>query len=153
LRSALNYAEPELRLRPDDAELRYLVASIHLGLGQRDEARDELEQLLRINPMHAAALYLLGVMEADDFGDDVSARTHFQGYLDVAPNGKHAGEIRNRLGGLAARRAVASNPAASAREDNRMPRYVPYVPSPGVIAEPVTPPVETQADDSDGGWR
>jgi hypothetical protein len=93
------------------------------------------------------------VIEADDFGDVVSARTHFQDYLDAAPDGKHAGEVRNRLSGLAARRTVASNSAASGPEDNRMPRYAPYVPTPGVVAEPVTPPVAIQPDDSDGGWR
>jgi Tetratricopeptide repeat len=151
LRSALNYAEPELRLRPDDTELRYLVASIHLGLGQRDEGRDELEQLLRLNPTHSAALYLLGVVEADDFGDDASARAHFESYLQAAPRGKHAAEIRNRLSGLDARRVVAANATRPTQDDNRMPRYEPYVPSPGVVTEPVTPPVLAQPDDSEGG--
>ena len=154
LRSALNYAEPELRLRPDDAELRYLVASIHLGLGQRDEARDELEQLLRLSPAHAAALYLLGVVEVDEFGDDASARTHFQDYLRVAgPGGTHAAEVRNRLSGFDARRAVASNAASVAPDENRLPRYQPYVPSPGVVVNLVTPPAVTQDDHSEGGWR
>jgi len=81
LRSALNYAEPELRLRPDDPELRYLVASIHLALGQRDEARNELEQLLRSAPTQAAALYLLGIVEADDFGEEDVA-----GVLSAVPH-------------------------------------------------------------------
>jgi tetratricopeptide (TPR) repeat protein len=137
LRSALNYAEPELRLRPDDAELRYLAASIDLGLGQRDEARDDLEQLLRLAPNQPAALYLLGVVEADDFGEDASARAHFKSYLDAAPCGKHAAEVRNRLSGLGARRAIASN-AVSTTPDERMPRYEPYAPSPGVLTKPVT---------------
>lgn len=152
LRSALNYAEPELRLRPDDAELRYLVASIHLGLGQRDEARDELEQLLRLNPEQPAALYLLGVVEADDLGLEQSAREHFESYLRAAPRGKHAAEVRNRLTRIEATRQVGSNSVA-APEDARMPRYEPYVPSPAVLAEPVTPPAPAQFDDATGGWR
>lgn len=153
LRSALNYAEPELRLRPDDAELRYLVASIHLGLGQRDEARDELEQLLRLNPDQAAALYLLGVVEADELGLQLSAREHFESYLRAAPRGKHAAEVRDRLSRLEAPRQVVSNPVIAAPEDARMPRYEPYVPSPAVLAEPTTPPMPAQVDDAQGGWR
>ena len=153
LRAALNYAEPELRLRPDDAELRYLVASIHLGLGQREEARDELEQLLRSHPNQTAALYLLGLVEADDFGENTSAREYFQRYLSEAPRGIHAREVRNRLGGLDARRAAASTTTTPALDDNRMPRYVPYVPTPGVTAVLVAPPADTQSDETNGGWR
>jgi len=153
LRAALNYAEPELRLRPDDAELRYLVASIHLGLGQRDEARAELEQLLRSHPNQIAALYLLGVIEADDFGDVTLAREYFQRYLSEAPAGTHAPEVRNRLSGIDARRAAAPNTTAQESNDNRMPRYVPYVPSPGIAAVLVAPPTVTQSDDTGGGWR
>jgi hypothetical protein len=115
------------------------------------EARDELEQLLRLNPTHAAALYLLGVVEADELGDDSSARAHFQSYLQAAPHGKHAAEIRNRLNGLDARRAVAANTAMQVQGDNRLPRYVVYVPSPGVLTEPATPPVAAQPADSEGG--
>jgi tetratricopeptide (TPR) repeat protein len=152
LRAALNYAEPELRLRPDDAELRYLVASIHLGLGQRDEARDELEQLLRSHPSQIAALYLLGVIEADEFGEDTSARRYFLRYLSEAPTGTHAPEVRNRLSGIDARRAVASSTTAQGSDDNRMPRYVPYVPSADVAAVLAVPAV-TESANTDGGWR
>jgi tetratricopeptide (TPR) repeat protein len=155
LRSALNYAEPELRLRPDDAELRYLVASIHWGLGQRHEARDELKQLLRVEPKQAAALYLLGVIEADDFGQDNSAREYFQSYLAAAPRGKHAAEIRNRLSGLDAQRAVASrtDSPASAAGEKRMPRYEPYVPDAGIAAEREPSPMASPLHSADGGWR
>lgn len=146
LRSALNYAEPELRARPDDAELRYLVASIHLGLGQHGQAHDELEQLLRLNPSHAAALYLLGVVEADDFEDAAAAMNHFQLYLLAAPNGKHAAEIRNRLSELDARHAIATNVASS--NESRLPRYVP---SPNVVKETMTPLPAASAQPSEGG--
>ena len=153
LRSALNYAEPELRTRPDDAELRYLVASIHLGLGQRDEARDELEQLLRLDSKHGAALYLLGVVEADEYGEDAPAKAYFESYLEAAPRGKHAAEVRNRLRTLDARRAVASGLVVPEPDDRRQPRYEPYVPTPGVLTQPATSSALGQAVDSEGGWR
>lgn len=153
LRAALNYAEPELRLRPDDAELRYLVASIHLGLGQRDEARGELEQLLRLHPNQSAALYLLGVIEADDFGEPALAREYFLRYLSEAPRGPHAPEVRNRLSALDARMAVRPSTAAPRSGDNSTPRYVPFVPPPTVAAVPMAPSSTTQSDDTVGGWR
>ncbi|HKO48564.1 MAG TPA: tetratricopeptide repeat protein [Polyangiaceae bacterium] len=153
LRAALNYAEPELRLRPDDAELRYLVASIHLGLGQRDEARGELEQLLRSHPNQSAALYLLGVIEADDFGEPALARGYFQRYLSKAPRGAHAPEVQNRLSEIDARMAVATSTAAQGSDDNRMPRYVPFVPPAGVATVLMDPPSAIQPDDKGGGWR
>ncbi|HKY34643.1 MAG TPA: tetratricopeptide repeat protein [Polyangiaceae bacterium] len=98
LRAALNHARPYLQKNPDDDQLRYLVASIHLSLGQEDEARGALELLLNRNPESADAHYLLGVVEAN--GDVDAARQHFRHYLDVAPQGRHAPEVRSRLSEL-----------------------------------------------------
>ena len=99
LRAALDHAEPYLRDHPEAEALRYLVATIHAGLGQTDEARLALEQLLRTNPNNADAHYLLGILDADAS----SARAHFRSYLDVAPRGEHAAEVRSRLAELAIR--------------------------------------------------
>jgi TolA-binding protein len=101
LRAALDHAEPYLRDHPDAETLRYLVATIHVGLGQTNEARVELEQLLHANPDSIDAHYLLGVLDSD--GDVESARTHFRTYLDVAPKGERAPEVRSRLAELAIR--------------------------------------------------
>jgi tetratricopeptide (TPR) repeat protein len=101
LRAALDHAEPYLRDHPDAETLRYLVATIHVGLGQTSEARVELEQLLRSNPDSIDAHYLLGVLDSNDDVD--SARTHFRTYLDVAPKGERAPEVRSRLAELAIR--------------------------------------------------
>ncbi|HVY28789.1 MAG TPA: tetratricopeptide repeat protein [Polyangiaceae bacterium] len=101
LRAALDHAEPYLRDHPDAETLRYLVATIHVGLGQTNEARVELEQLLRASPDSSDAHYLLGVLDSD--GDVESARTHFRTYLDVAPKGERAPEVRSRLAELAIR--------------------------------------------------
>lgn len=101
LRAALDHAEPYLRDHPEAEALRYLVATIHAGLGQTDEARLALEQLLRTNPNSADAHYLLGILDAD--GNAAAARAHFRDYLDVAPQGEHAAEVRSRLAELAIR--------------------------------------------------
>lgn len=101
LRAALDHAEPYLRDHPDAEALRYLVATIHVGLGQTSEARVEIEQLLRANADSSDAHYLLGVLDSD--GDVDSARTHFRTYLDVAPKGERVPEVRSRLAELAIR--------------------------------------------------
>jgi len=121
LRAALNHAEPYLRQHPDDQRLRYLVATIHLGLGQREEARTNLEQLLRANPDYADAHFLLGVLESEE--DESEARVHLLRCLELAPNGEHAPEVRGRLSEMAVR--IARSPRVSRGTDSaeRGPRY------------------------------
>jgi len=151
LRAALNDAEPELRERPDDLELRYLVAAIHLGLGQREEAQAELGQLLRVDPRDPAALFLLGVIESDDLGDDGAARSHFGDYLAVAPNGKHAAEVRDRLSLMGARGVARSEIEPAQATENRMPRYEPD--AVGVPVERSAAAPQMPTSDTESGWR
>jgi tetratricopeptide (TPR) repeat protein len=121
LRAALNHAEPYLRQHPDDQQLRYLVATIHLGLGQREEARTDLEQLLRANPDYSDAHFLLGVLESDD--DESEARAHLLRYLELAPKGEHAPEVRSRLSEMAVHDDRALRVARETDSDERGPRY------------------------------
>ena len=95
LRAALNYAEPYLQNHPDDHELRYLVASIHAGLGAADQARTELERLLRDAPGHADGHFLLAILELDAAPERTKA--HFKSYLALEPSGAHAADVRERL--------------------------------------------------------
>jgi len=101
LRAALNHAEPYLRQHPNDEKLRYLVATIHLGLGQFDEARINLNHLLRLDPNDAKAHYLLGVLESG--AQPELAPEHFRKYLELSPTGEHAVEVKSRLTDLAVR--------------------------------------------------
>jgi tetratricopeptide (TPR) repeat protein len=105
LRAALNHAEPYLRAHPNDQDLRYLVATIHLGLGQLDEVRFELNHILRIDPNHPKAHYLLGVLESAINSEQATA--HFRRYLEVAPTGEHAIEVKSRLTDLAVRKDLS----------------------------------------------
>ena len=95
LRAALNHAKPYLREHPEDDPLRYLVATIHLGLGEKEEARKRLEELVERNPTNVDALYLLGVLDSEI--DPDRAREYLQRYLELSPSGRHAAEVRSRL--------------------------------------------------------
>lgn len=111
LRAALNHAEPYLLENPHDRRLRYLVATIHLGLGQLDDARTDLNQLLRADPNNANAHYLLGVLES---GARVQqAPKYFRKYLELAPQGERSVEVRSRLSDLGVRLDLSQNAMAS----------------------------------------
>jgi predicted Zn-dependent protease len=95
LRSALNYAEPYLRKHPDDSSLRYLVATVYLGLNQSAIAKQELRTVLRHHPDFADAHFLLGMLEFSDA--PTSAQQHLTRYLDLNSSGEKANEARERL--------------------------------------------------------
>jgi tetratricopeptide (TPR) repeat protein len=96
-RIALNYAEPYLREHPRDWSLRFLVASIHLGMGNVSEARRGLEAVIESAPDEPEPRYLLAILLRDEDGDVAGAEAHFQRYLELAPDGRHAEEVRYAL--------------------------------------------------------
>lgn len=95
LRSALDHAEPYLLQHPEDHALRYLVATIHLSLGQVETARLNLKELLRADASNAGAHYLLGVLEMGS--SPTESIEHFRTYLSLAPRGNRAAEVQSRL--------------------------------------------------------
>lgn len=97
LRAALTHATPYLKKHPEAVWLRYLVATVYLGLGQSRTARRHLETIETYAPDHAPAQYLLGVTEWQGFGNREAARTHFESYLRLAPEGSHASEVDDWL--------------------------------------------------------
>jgi tetratricopeptide (TPR) repeat protein len=98
LRAALDYAEPYLRQHPEQDALRFLVANIHVGLGQHDEALVELERLISRNSRFDEAYFLrAGLLFEDDAPAAIEA---LRSYLDLAPRGVHAAEARSRLSDL-----------------------------------------------------
>ena len=100
LRAALSHAEPFLQRNPDAWSLRYLVASIYLGVGEVDRARTSLERVIADAPEQPDAFYLLGLVLRDEVGDRPGAARRFSRYLELAPRGKHAAEVRAALRAL-----------------------------------------------------
>ena len=95
---ALRYAEPYLREHPNRYELRTLVASIHLALGNVVQAQDHLETAIAGAPTEAPAYYLIGMLLREEHEDQVSADPYLRKYLELAPNGTHAAEVRALIG-------------------------------------------------------
>ncbi len=98
LSAALEYATPYLQRHPAQWPLRLLVASIHMGLEQPDQARAELERVLRDAPEEPPeAHYFLGVLLREREGELENAREHFRRYLALAPDGPHRAEALGSL--------------------------------------------------------
>lgn len=97
LRVALDYASPYLGRHPDDWALRYLVASIHLGMGEPQDARRQLVRVVEAAPDQPEPHYLLAVVLRDELMEPVEAEPHFRRYLELAPSGEHAQEAREAL--------------------------------------------------------
>lgn len=76
LRAALLHAQPVLATHPRSQGLRYLVATLHLGLGQRALARHHLGVLARAEQPHAGARILLTRLEGDDAGRPLRTSTN-----------------------------------------------------------------------------
>lgn len=117
--AALQYAEPFLARHPEAWSLRMLVASIHMGMEHDEEAREQLEQVLRDAPNEPQAHYLLAVLYRDRLADARQAAVHFRSYLELAPDGPHVDEAR---GGLA--------PETDAEPESRPVRVPVRVPMP-----------------------
>jgi predicted Zn-dependent protease len=65
LRAAIHYARPYIEAHPDALRLRYVVATLYLGLGQPLPARAELQDISRREPRWADARELLAVVDAE----------------------------------------------------------------------------------------
>lgn len=110
LRAALNHAQPYLLEHPEDDALRFLVATIHVGLGQRAAARRELELLLDRSPRDPDGHYLLGILDADF--DAPAAKSHFEAAIKDTKDEDQRVEVQSRLAELrlSERRRVESAP-------------------------------------------
>jgi len=110
LSAALRYAEPYLDRHPDAWNLRLLVATIHEGLGDAEQARRHLLRVAEDQPTEPTASYLLGVLSRDAFHDGEAARAYFARYLELAPDGDHAAEARGEINHPSADGATAAAP-------------------------------------------
>lgn len=109
LRSALVYAAPYLMAHPHDVQLRQLVASIQLALGEVRSAERELRRVVSIDPEAAEARFLLATILEQYPGRELESAEHFAKYVALRPQGVHAEEANASLE-LARAQTDALNP-------------------------------------------
>lgn len=96
-RDAIQHAENHLRRHPERHAVRFLLATLQMGVGQTEHARSQLEKVLLARPDYAEAHYALAVVLRDDMGHLGRADEHFRAYLRLSPEGRHAAEARGSL--------------------------------------------------------
>lgn len=96
-RSAVQHAENQLRVHPDDVNTRFVLGTLYAALGESKEARNTLEQVVAARPEEPRVHYALAVLARDNENDVVAADRHFREYLRLEPMGAHAEEARASL--------------------------------------------------------
>jgi Flp pilus assembly protein TadD len=97
LSSALSHAEPHLREHPEQWPLRHVIGTLYLGLGRIDDAQRELERVVAEAPDAPMPRFNLGMLLYEHRDDREAARPHLERYLELAPQGRHASEVRSVL--------------------------------------------------------
>ncbi len=97
LRVAIDRAQSQLKRKPNNVPLRFLVGSLFVAIGDAPSARQHFERVLAIEPTHAQAHYSLAIIARDTEGDLMRADHHFREYLRLAPDGPHSEEARASL--------------------------------------------------------
>ncbi len=87
------------KLTGPNPDITYNRAVEAFNAGKNKEARDQVDATLRINPKHAEAHYLLALLDLGD-GHMAPARAALLKYLELAPNGKKVGEVKEILKGI-----------------------------------------------------
>ena len=88
--------EAAARSRPTMIEAQYMLAVVYRKLGKQDEAIELLRIVLKSSPDYAKAHLLLGLALRDSDRSDL-AETHLRRYVELAPNGTAAAQIRKWL--------------------------------------------------------
>lgn len=92
--SALRHAATYLRDHPDSWGLRLVIASIHEALGEFREAQLNLEHVVASRPHDPLAHYRLALLYRHRTPLPNRALPHLRAYLELAPEGRHAAEVR-----------------------------------------------------------
>jgi tetratricopeptide (TPR) repeat protein len=96
-RAAISYAEPQLKQKPEDFRLRFVLASLYTSIGESSVAWEHLTQVLTDAPDFAEAHFAIAMLSLKTDQDPVAADEHFREYLRLEPDGNHAAEAKSHL--------------------------------------------------------
>jgi len=95
--SAVGYFNAAIRVRKDAADTYLLLAKSYDGLGQKDQAMEQINIALAFDPKYAEAHYVRGRLYLAA-GDTVNAAWDFRAALDGAPDNPEAQAAIDSLG-------------------------------------------------------
>jgi hypothetical protein len=96
LKPAIASLEQALTVEPDGDEALVLLARAHLDQGANQKALAESQRALAKNARSADAWLVAGTVQQQN-GKNGEARTAYQHYVELAPKGRFASEIRSIL--------------------------------------------------------
>ncbi len=94
---AVAAARQYARSRPDVAGSWERLGRLEAQAGNAKGAADAYQKSLQLDASRASVHYQLGVLYDKSLRDPVKAKTHYQKYLELAPNGSEAKTARKRL--------------------------------------------------------
>jgi hypothetical protein len=97
--AVLAACRPASEAEPEAADLMVIVARAELDRGRAVEARSWAKRATEVNPDLADAYVVLGGAEQEAENPD-AAKAAYKKYLELAPNGRHARELRSILESL-----------------------------------------------------
>jgi hypothetical protein len=97
--AVLAACRPAIEAEPEAADLMVIVARAELDRGRAVEARSWAKRATEVNPDLADAYVVLGGAEQEAENPD-AAKAAYKKYLELAPNGRHARELRSILESL-----------------------------------------------------
>lgn len=98
LESALKHVERARRVEPNNPALLLIEAELLRALGREERALETVRSLSSSEKPLPEALFLLGVLERSH-GDDGASQSAWERYIEVAPDGPRARQVRALLGG------------------------------------------------------
>jgi len=97
--AVLAACRPAIEAEPQAADILVMLARAEIDLGRAAEARNWARRALRVNRNLADAYVFLGGAE-QAMGRPAEAKAAYKKYLELAPTGRHAGELRAILENL-----------------------------------------------------
>jgi tetratricopeptide (TPR) repeat protein len=90
---------PAIEAEPGAADIMVILARVELDRERAAEARTWAKKALGVNPNLADAYVFLGGAE-QEIGNPDAAKAAYKKYLELAPTGRHARELRAVLDSL-----------------------------------------------------
>lgn len=97
LTRALQDFRRALELDPLDVRAGNNLGTVLERLGDYEHAREAYQRTMLVDPAYPLTYRNLGILAARRLGDPEAARRAWQRYLELAPAGRHAEEIRLEL--------------------------------------------------------
>ncbi len=94
---AIDAYQKALSLDPKSVDVRVDMGTCYRNIGKPDMAVAEYRKAIEIDPRHSYAHRNLGVVLADDLHDNAQAIKEFEKFLELAPNGSDAVQIRQKV--------------------------------------------------------